>query len=925
MKASVEKTNGPGLGGMVLLLVAVLGLLLAEGFLPGGTLFSNDGPLGRMISECHRLPARFWGCWHDLNSIGYREGAAVPSLSYGLELVLGPLWFSKLYALLALLLLGVSAWCLFRQWRLVPAAGLLGGLAASLNSAFFSAACWGVAEHAITAAMAFLALAALADTTSPRGWLRVALAGFALGMGVVEGADIGAIFSLLVAGVVLYQFCVVEAPGLRALGGGLVRVVVLAVCAASVAASSLGDLLITNVENVVAAGAQETRSDNGHWDWATQWSLPKVEALGLVVPGLFGYRTDTPDGGNYWGATGRHAVWDRYFAAGAKGPQPSALLRYVGGGNYAGVPVVVVAIWAAAFSFRRKDPIFDPSRRKLIWLWLGVSVVSLLLAFGRFAPFYRLVYALPYFSTVRNPIKFLHVFSLALVILFALGVDGLWRGFLRPAAEGNSARPIGLGAWWAKAPRSDRLWVGGCAVLLCLSLAGWGLYALRRQALEEYLQTVLFAPYLASLIAGFSISQVGWFILFFVLAALLMIFILRGLFADKGARAAMILLGLLLVADLGRANLPWIKSWDYRQKYATNPIVDRLRERPYEHRVVDLPHQFMTPDFKRIFGESDQLEASELVMYRLYEFEWVQHLFGYYNIQSLNLVQLSRKPEDLKAFEETFTPQSPADFARVFPRYWQLTNTRYLVGDNGFLTFLNANLDSGRGRFRVVERFNLKPKGGRSTPRDWSDLSVLLATNGDYALFEFTGALPRAKLYANWQVLTNGSDALQLLADPSHDPEQTVLVAGELPVGAVSPTTNGPAGTVDFASYAPKDIILKASPSVPAVLLLNDRFDPGWIVRVDGRLQTLLRCNYLMRGVFLTPGPHTVEFCFQPPHQALYVSLAGVSVALGLLGFVAWTARHGESVSASPRGKFGHTRVARNHDRRQAVRTSAAK
>jgi hypothetical protein len=29
------------------------------------------------------------------------------------------------------------------------------------------------------------------------------------------------------------------------------------------------------------------------------------------------------------------------------------------------------------------------------------------------------------------------------------------------------------------------------------------------------------------------------------------------------------------------------------------------------------------------------------------------------------------------------------------------------------------------------------------------------------------------------------------------------------------------------------------------VLLLNDRFDPNWNVRVDGKLERLLRCNYI--------------------------------------------------------------------------------
>src|SRR5438034_6227718 len=33
----------------------------------------------------------------------------------------------------------------------------------------------------------------------------------------------------------------------------------------------------------------------------------------LIIPGFFGCRMDTPNGGNYWGAMGRDASWDSYY------------------------------------------------------------------------------------------------------------------------------------------------------------------------------------------------------------------------------------------------------------------------------------------------------------------------------------------------------------------------------------------------------------------------------------------------------------------------------------------------------------------------------------------------------------------------------------------------------------------------------------
>jgi uncharacterized membrane protein YfhO len=98
--------------------------------------------------------------------------------------------------------------------------------------------------------------------------------------------------------------------------------------------------------------------------------------------------------------------------------------------------------------------------------------------------------------------------------------------------------------------------------------------------------------------------------------------------------------------------------------------------------------------------------------------------------------------------------------------------------------------------------------------------------------------------------------------------------------------TNQNAGTVEFTSYAPKDIVFKADAATPSVLLLNDRYDPNWKVWVDGKPEPLLRCNYLMRGVYLTPGSHKVEFRFEPPVNTIYVSVAAIAVGLLLCGLL---------------------------------------
>ena len=862
---------------MVLLLLVVLSVLLCGDYLPGNILFSNDGPLGRLMSQCHHLPERFSGCWEDLNFLGFRDWGTAPSISFGLQYLLKPLLFSKLYAPAGLLILGLGAWCFFRQSGLTPAACLLGGLAATLNSGFFSAACWGVASHAITMGMLLFAFAALADTSSPRRWLRVVLAGLAVGMCVTEGADIGALLSLFVVAFIIYQALMAGVPRVKNLLGGVGRVALVALCAALLAAQAISGLVVMEIKGV-AGTQQDAQTRQARWDWATQWSLPKWETLSLAVPGLFGYRMDTPDGGEYWGAVGRDPAWDRYFADGKQGPPPGGLLRFSGGGSYAGVPVLLLAIWAAVQAFRRKDSVFGLPQRRLLWFWVGAGLISLLLAYGRFAPFYRMIYALPYLSTVRNPVKFLHIFNLVLVVLFAYGVDGLWRRYQQPAGLKTTPQWTGLKVWWAGATRFEKRWGRGLVLSLAASLLAWVVYGSCRLSLERYLQGVQFDEAKARAIAGFSLSQVGWFMLFFALAAGLMLLIFSGGFAGARAGWGAALLGLLVVADLGRANQPWVIYWNYKLLYASNPIIDRLRDKSYEQRVTTLP--FRTPPQFSLLG-------------RLYQGQWLKHQFAYYNVQSLDVIQMPRMPEDIAAFEDALAAENAPNFLRALTRAWQLTNTRYLLGPAEFYTYLNRQSGLAHPAFRMTERFNLELRPEFAQATELAQVTAVPAANGVYALFELTQALPRAKLYSNWQVVTNDHAVLNQLPAASFDPERSVFVAGGLPAPPVA-GTNDNAGTVEFASYAPKDIVLKCAGPAPSVLLLNDRFDPNWKVSVDGKPETLLRCNYIMRGVFLAPGAHTVEFRFQPPVGPLYVSLATIGVGLVLLGFVLVRARPSE-------------------------------
>ncbi len=860
----------------LLCLTVLVAMVFRGSFQKDQVLHSNDGPLGIVYAHADQPFAAFTGYWEDLNWVGSEQPSALPNLTQAIYLLLGPLFqgregavtFAKFYAPVALLVLGLCVWFFLRQLRFQPAVCVLGGAAAVLNMNAFSNACWGLPSWTLAWGCVFLALAALVSSSIRQTWIKLALAGFAVGANVMQGYDMGAIFSLYVAAFAFWLF-VIEAPEssvqtwVKAAG----KVIVLAAFALFISAQVLSTLINTQIKGVVEAQTVEKNSPE-NWIRATQWSLPKIEALRVIIPGLYGYRMDTPGGGQYWGGVGS---LDEFPAA-----------RYSGSGEYAGILVVLIAVWAIAQAFRARQSPYSAREKKIIWFWAGAAVISLVFAFGRHAPFYQLIYPLPFFSTIRNPIKFMQPFHVAVLILFAYGLEDLCRRCLAAPVNQKPA-PVSdrFKAWWKAATPFETKWVFGTVAVLGVSMLSLMLYAASSNELINQLKAVGFAPDpsqnispdLAPSIAKFSQGEVCWYVLFLGLSITAVTLIISGVMAGSRAKIAILLLGFILISDGVRANSPWIIYWNYKEKYATNPVVDFLREKPYEHRVAILP-----------FRVNEQLG----LLQQFYHGQWLQHQFPYYNIQSLDIPQEPRVLIENKTYRGVFSGGNPG----LLVREWELTNTRYLLGlSGGFLQALNQQVDGGRSRFQLQMPFGL------SRPSANGPVITDADPNGPFALIEFTGALPRAKLFTQWKANQDDTNTLAQLSNLAFNPHETVLVSDELPPAAVPLVLNATnSGTVAIDRYSPKVVHLTANATAPSVLLLNDKFNPGWKVFVNGQPAKLLRCNYLMRGVYLQSGNSTVEFRFEPPVTSLYVSLAAILFGLGLCGVVVYQSKQSPTV-----------------------------
>jgi hypothetical protein len=448
-----------------------------------------------------------------------------------------------------------------------------------------------------------------------------------------------------------------------------------------------------------------------------------------------------------------------------------------------------------------------------------------------------------------------------------------------------------------------------------IAVGGLLIYASSRTELEKYLTTVAFEPSQAKSVAGFSVREVAWFAFFFLVSAAVMVVIMSGWLSGPRTKFAVVLLGLVLVADLARADRPWIVYYDYKAKYASNPVIDILREKPFEHRTAARlspmsPNYLVTDQAQRLFSAVTE--------------DWLQQQYQFYQVQSLDIVQMPRMPEmDAAYLAEIYSPAiSTADLANAdaliarltnrtdavsqflwtqltepgrtaltrkgtetisilqdelnrilrsspiydsarfaavklsdetrallaqnvqgrdlarlnrmvledayptelsrrsqlaaFARLWQLTNTRLVLGMKGFSGMINQQMDPSNHSFKVLAPFDFAPResAAASGGTRLEDITTVIRPEGQFAVFEFGAALPRAKLYSHWQVQTNDAAALQRLADLAFDPQRTVVVANPITI-AGTPAGSDPASTAAWELCNMPPSILCSKPKRP--------------------------------------------------------------------------------------------------------------
>ncbi|MFA7402731.1 MAG: hypothetical protein WC007_01960 [Pelobacteraceae bacterium] len=548
----------------------------------------------------------------------------------------------------------------------------------------------------------------------------------------------------------------------------------------STVAISLLPLASWSTESTRGGGAGSS-SGGMQVEEAMSWSMPPEELVTFVIPGFFGLSRE--EGGFNTDAIGSY-YWGRMF--------------FTQTSDYMGVlPWLLLPL---ALIFRRD---------RYTWLALAGIVAGLLFSFGKYTPFYWVLFEhFPGISHFRVPKMMMIIPLLGLALLAARGVDCLLDEGLRSTGAYKKF------LWWVAGL------AGAVGLLYVSEVIAKGFWI--NMFGEQIFQPTRYEQGAALVARRWNnlVNETGLAAIVILVHWLALRFLPR-----PGRRALFIIVPLVLLylIDIGRINSLFmlLQPAPRRDLAAKTEIMEQLSAISNEYRVAPLT-------------DEDPMR-------------YVSHKIPV--LYTSNPVQLRRWQELLGQF--SITSAVP-----------DMLNVRYLV-------MPTAQYEQEKGilgeHYAVVYR----------------------TVDGQKLLLENRTVLPKAWLVPSVLVEPNSDKRLALLNHPQFAPGRFALVESPppIPVAMFDGLQRPFPGNAQVTRYEGDHIVIQADPSVPSLLVTGDKYVKGWRTLIDGAAAENVPVNHVLRGVYLMPGKHTVEFLFDPlPFKiGKYLTLASFAVFAGML------------------------------------------
>ena len=185
---------------------------------------------------------------------------------------------------------------------------------------------------------------------------------------------------------------------------------------------------------------------------------------------------------------------------------------------------------------------------------------------------------------------------------------------------------------------------------------------------------------------------------------------------------------------------------------------------------------------------------------------------------------------------------------------------------------------------KLQELFDYQFKEGNMKVLNWLNVKYVIVRNEKN---QVTPILNDEALGNAWfvnQVIRKANDDEVMSELRNFDPATEVVVNNK-EVKAVFPLqySADSTATIQLKSYAPDALVSEIKNAGTGLAVFSDMYYPhGWQATIDGKPAKFYPVDYLLRGMPIPAGKHTIKFSFEPEVVTIgsYLSLAGSSLLL---------------------------------------------
>ena len=161
--------------------------------------------------------------------------------------------------------------------------------------------------------------------------------------------------------------------------------------------------------------------------------------------------------------------------------------------------------------------------------------------------------------------------------------------------------------------------------------------------------------------------------------------------------------------------------------------------------------------------------------------------------------------------------------------------------------------------------------------------NLVYSTPGELRIYENRRFLPA--FAAGHALVAEPGEILEAIRAGSFDPRTTAFVEEAPPAWADGDGAS--VASIQVEKYGSADAVYKVRASGPVLLVVPELDYPGWKASVDGEDRKIYRADYILRGVFVEGGEHTVIFRYDPEsfRRGVIITLASLAAAASLLAF----------------------------------------